>query len=82
MAGREVRRNRKFLRTTQEQQPEDSEPATTDPIEPDAPDEPARDSEAPVVPAANSVPEPSVPETERKTRTRVVKQPNRFNEYI
>lgn len=85
VAGREVRRNRKFLRTTQEQQPEDSGPVTTHPTEPDAPDEPpARDSEAPVlvVPATNSVHELAVPETERRTRTRVVKWPNRFDDYI
>ena len=76
-----IRRNRKFLRTTQEQ----TEPEVLESAEPDLPDAPFEETVR-VKPATCGNPGPEVPENpetlhlgpERRTRTRVVKRPSRF----
>ena len=85
VGGRELRRNRKFLRTTQEQ----TEPEVLESTEPDLPDAPFEETVR-VEPATYGNPGPEVPENpetlhlgpERRTRTRVVKRPSRFNDYV
>ena len=77
--------NRKFLRTTQEQ----TEPEVLESAEPDLPDAPLEETvRIKTVTYGNPGPEvPENPETlhlgpERRTRTRVVKRPSRFNDYV
>ena len=85
VGGRELRRNRKFLRTTQEQ----TEPEVLESAELDLPDAPFQETVR-VESALYGNPGPEVPENpetlhlgpERRTRTRVVKRPSRFNDYV
>lgn len=82
VGGREFRRNRKFLRTTQELQPDNSEPEPPDQIELDIPEEPVGVTAAPVEAAANRTSGTVVPDAVCRTRTRVVKRPGRFSDYV
>ena len=85
VGGRELRRNRKFLRTTQEQ----TEPEVLESAGPDLSNAPFEETVR-VEPATYGNPGPEVPENpetlhlgpERRTRTRVVKGPSRFKDYV
>lgn len=85
VSGREYRRNRKFLRTTLE--PVQEEPDTVELSTPDTP-EPEMGLRAPPLPPTPKEPglsvldEPDVVEPLRQTRTRTVRLPERYRDFV